>query len=102
MNINDHGDKVVLGYDTARAPNNLTLLKLSEIADWRIQNEYEEPGIWFEGTYICENGKTILDHEAAYRPVCDTCQNKYPEEEMKQDDDNYEWICDNCLKKEGD
>ena len=41
-------------FDTAWAPNNSLLQKLSEITGWKIQNEYEEPGMSFEGTFICK------------------------------------------------
>ena len=37
-----------LSYDTAWAPNNLTLMRLYELTGWTIVNEYEEPGMGFE------------------------------------------------------
>ncbi|MBL4746218.1 MAG: hypothetical protein JKY08_07595 [Flavobacteriaceae bacterium] len=52
--IDDGDDFTQLQYESAWSPNNETLLKLSEITGWKITNEYEEPGVGFEGTYICE------------------------------------------------
>ena len=76
---------MVLTYNTAWAPNNLTLLKLSKVSGRWIQNEYEEPGFQFEGVFICEKGAIILDLTGPYRPECGTCLNKYKEEELAQD-----------------
>ena len=39
----DAGCERWLGYDTAWSPNNLLLLRLSEITSWRISNIFEEP-----------------------------------------------------------
>ena len=36
-------DQSFVCYDTAWAPNNLTLLKISKITGWKIKNEYSEP-----------------------------------------------------------
>ncbi len=41
-------DVTYLNYDTARAPNNLTLRRLHQLTGWIIVNEYEEPGVGFE------------------------------------------------------
>lgn len=46
--ICEHDDATYLSYDTARAPNNLTLMRLHELTGWTIVNEYEEPGEGFE------------------------------------------------------
>ncbi len=64
-----------LNYDTARAPNNLTLMRLHELTGWTIVNEYQEPGMCFEGTFRCdEHG--VTDEEREYRPTCDVCDER--------------------------
>ena len=52
-------DQSYISYDTAWAPNNLLLQKLSEITGWKIENIYEEPGMSFEGTFICKAWKVL-------------------------------------------
>ena len=47
-------DQSYISYDTAWAPNNRLLQKLSKVTGWKIENIYEEPGMGFEGTFICK------------------------------------------------
>jgi hypothetical protein len=70
-------DRATLGYDSARTPNNGTLRRLHELTGWRIENEFEESGVGFEGTFVCCNG-TCHEEEHQYHPRCDVCDLKFP------------------------
>ena len=83
-----------LHYDTARAPNNETLRRLHELTGWTITNEYEEPGVGFEGTFNCRDGDCHND-ERDYQPLCDVCQEKQSSHAYTLDEDGY--VCDTCL-----
>lgn len=67
------GNPTVLIYSTAWTPNEATLQVLSEKTGWRIECEYEEPGMAFEGRFIYEAGERIVGERREYRPTCDTC-----------------------------
>ena len=75
----DH-QQTSLGYDSARTPNNGTLRRLHELTGWRIENEFEEPGVGFEGTLVCSNG-ACHEEEHQYHPRCDVCDLKFPPED---------------------
>lgn len=86
-------DQTNLSYDSARAPNNGTLERLHELTGWTIENEYEEPGVGFEGTFTCdENG--ITDDQREYRPSCDVCDAKHPADEYLPEVDDR--VCRQC------
>ena len=87
----------ILAYDTARAPNNPTLRCLHTRTGWTIVNEYEEPGMAFEGTFTCKDG-TWRDDEREYRPVCEICDVKKPATCFLDDADDM--ICDECRRDE--
>lgn len=89
------GTTTALGYDSARSPNNGTLERLHELTDWTIENEYEEPGVGFEGTFTCDGG-SCSDDEREYRPLCDVCDEKKAASEF---DNDYEdgTVCNVCL-----
>ncbi len=99
VSIMDEGDEVVLVYDSARTPNNLTLLKLSELTGWWIKNEYEEEGVWFEGIYICENADVLTDEQGDFCPLCVVCEKKYWASEIDMIWEYSEWICKCCQHK---
>jgi hypothetical protein len=73
-------DQTSLGYDSARTPNNGTLRRLHELTGWKIENEFEEPGCGFAGTFVCANG-TCHEEERPYHPSCDVCDGKFPPED---------------------
>ncbi len=85
-----------LYYDTARAPNNLTLKRLHELTGWTIVNEYEEGGIGFEGTFDCARG-TCRDEEREFQPSCEICEEKKPR--VCYDEDVDDMICKKCWKE---
>ena len=90
----------LLSYDTARAPNNGTLQRLHELTGWTIVNEYEEPGMCFEGTFTCRDG-VCTDDEREYRPSCEVCEEKLSADCF--DDELDGLICNACrAKKAGD
>lgn len=84
-----------LTYDTARAPNNSTLERLFDLTRWTIENEYEEPGMGFEGIFTCD-AYGIRDVDRAYRPLCEICNRKREIEHYSLDDEKC--ICDDCRK----
>ena len=85
-----------LSYDTARAPNNLTLQRLHEITGWMIVNEYEEAGMCFEGIFSCIKGNYI-DDEREYHPSCEICEKKKSQDCYDEDADDM--ICKLCRKE---
>jgi hypothetical protein len=87
------GQSTHLGYDTARSPNNGTLQRLHEQTGWHIENEYEEPGSAFEGTFTCSDGGCHTD-EREYRPYCEVCDSKRDATEYMLDPDGQ--ACDRC------
>lgn len=89
-----------LTYDTAWVPNNLTLLKLSKITGWKICNKYEEPGMCFEGTFICEAGEVLLDEVRENCRSCETCSEIYHICELPEDAEEY-FLCPRCYRKGG-
>lgn len=89
-------DITYLSYDTARAPNNKTIVRLHELTGWHIVNEYEEPGMSFEGTLTCdEHG--ITDEERPYRTSCEICEEKKDEDDFDEEQDGL--ICNDCRSK---
>lgn len=89
----EHEGSTILSYSTARAPNNGTLERLHELTGWTIENEYEEPGGGFEGTFTCD-GDGIRDEERPYRQRCQICDVKREREAfpLNNEDD----ICNDC------
>jgi hypothetical protein len=82
-----------LGYDSARTPNNGTLRRLHELTGWRIENEFEEPGVGFAGTFVCSNG-TCHEEEHQYHPGCDVCDLKFPPDDYVIGADDQ--VCRSC------
>ena len=87
-------------YDSAWVPNNLTLLKLSEITGWEIKNEYGESNMCFEGTFICKAWKVLLDEEREYRQCCEICEGRYLTDELPEDAEEH-CFCPSCYNKRG-
>lgn len=98
LGVNQTG-LLIMDYDTEWAPNNRTLLRLSLVANCEVMNEYEEPWMWFEGEFICENWVIKLDECWEYNPECSACGIKYPESKMAHDEESYGWTCDSCTKQ---
>ncbi len=93
IHLDDDVNATYLGYDTVRAPNNGTLIRLHKLTGWTIINEFEEPGCGFEGTLTCdEHG--ITDEQRDYRPLCEVCDKKHPAEEYVDDADDR--VCRQC------
>lgn len=88
-----------LSYDTAWCPNNGTLEKLHELTGRIIENDYEEPGAGFEGTFHCEDG-SCSDDEREYMSPCEICEEKKPEDAY--DEEAVDRICNDCRKKASD
>lgn len=86
----------LLDYDSAWTPNNGTLQRLHELTGWTIVNEYEEPGMSFEGTLTCD-AHGITDDEREYRPTCDLCEEKKEGQEFDNRLDGL--ICNDCRAK---
>lgn len=85
-----------LSYDSAWSPNNGTLRRLHELTGWAIVNEYEEPGMSFEGTLTCdEHG--VTDEEREYRSTCEICEEKKDGDEFDERLDGL--ICNDCRAK---
>ena len=102
--VNIHSDEndehiTHLSYDTARAPNNLTLQNLHHRTGRIIVNEYEEPGAQFEWTFNCING-TFSDEEREYQPSCEICERKKPWDAFE--DEAEDMICKQCWKERND
>ncbi len=77
--VHESNEQTSLGYDSARTPNNGTLRRLHELTGWKIENEFEEPGCGFAGTFDCADG-TCQEEERPYHPSCDVCDGKFPPE----------------------
>ena len=88
-------DMTVLAYDTARWPNNKLLEKLHDLTGWYILNEYEEPGMEFEGLFVCQENY-CTDYRGTYRPVCEVCEKKQPPDLIDYDTEDF-LICKTCL-----
>lgn len=94
MYITSTDDEVTyLDYDSARAPNNGTLERLHELTGWHIENEYEEPGCAFEGTFFCLDGG-CSNEEREYCPRCEVCDRKRDHTDFTLDEERC--CCDTC------
>ncbi len=85
-------------YDTAREPNIKTLEKLSKLWSWTILLEYEEPGMFFEGTAVICEWKVLHHHRTEYRPPCSVCEEKFSVSELHETE-QWDTVCKNCSYK---
>lgn len=79
---------------SARSPPNALLRKFCELSWYYVENEYEEPWVWFEWTYTYDaNGE--MDDEREYIEYCEACWEKDPTVTCRNED---EYLCDECFK----
>lgn len=97
IKFENRGKEAILSFDTAWSPPFPVTLEISKKFNLWIDHYYEEPGMWFEGNFIVDNGKIIEDEQREYTPYCADCGVKLKDnKKMVYDEEEYEYYCRKC------
>ncbi|MFA6186358.1 MAG: hypothetical protein WC770_03980 [Phycisphaerae bacterium] len=99
IDFENHGEEAMLSFDSAWSPALPITLEMSKKFNLRIDHYYDEPGMFFEGNYVVENGDVITDDEREFRPACTVCGIKHELEDLIHDEEEGENYCRKCHKE---